>query len=261
MHIGLAAAKILRPARWLTVFLLVGWLLQPGSAEAQRVQLELILAVDASLSVSNDEYYLQIDGIAEAFQSEAVIKAIEASGDHGIAVALILWSDRWQQTIAIDWTHVTDADSAIALGRSIGALPRFFEGEGTALTKALEFSIPLFWANRFEGDRLVIDVSGDGGDNRGPNPAETRNLAAAVGITINGLAILNEDSHLDAYYARDVIGGTGAFVMTAANYDDFKQAIRLKLIREIAAVPVAQQIFPRALQTAEKSIITGLNND
>lgn len=210
-------------------------------ARAERVQLELILAVDASLSVSNEEYYLQIGGIANAFRSEAVIAAIRASGDHGIAVTLVLWSDRWQQEIAVPWTHVTDGVSAGRLADRIARTPRFFEGEGTSITKALERSIPLFWANGFEGDRLVIDISGDGGDNRGPNPAETRNLAAAVGITINGLAILNEDKYLDIYYGRDVIGGTGAFVMTAADYQDFQEAIVIKLVREIADVPLVQR--------------------
>lgn len=207
---------------------------------AERVQLELVLALDASLSVSVEEFALQLHGLAEAFRNEAVVAAIRAAGDHGIAVLLLQWSDRAQQTIAVDWTAVRDAAGARALADKIARAPRAYSGAGTAIGRALETAIPLFRMNGFEGDRKVIDLSGDGIDNRGPLPPGIRDTAVAAGITVNALAILNEDPYLDIYYQRNVIGGAGAFVMTAVDYRDFAVAIVRKLIREIAGQPVAE---------------------
>ena len=204
------------------------------------MQLELILAVDTSLSVSNEEFALQMGGLADAFRSEQVIGAIRGVGDHGIAVTLIQWSDRTQQRAVVDWSLIRDAAGAFAFAERLDRAPRHFDGAGTALAKAVLFAIPLFQNNGLEGDRKVIDVSGDGIDNRGPLPYNARRVAVAAGITINGLAILNEDQYLDLYYAENVIGGSGAFVMTAADYRDFAQAIARKLIREIGEPPVAQ---------------------
>jgi hypothetical protein len=213
----------------------------PAALHAERVDLELVLALDASLSVDDEEFALQLHGLAEAFRNEAVVAAIRAAGDHGIAVLLLQWSDRAQQSVAVDWTAVRDAAGARALADKIARAPRAYSGAGTAIGRALETAIPLFRSNGFEGDRRVIDLSGDGIDNRGPLPPEIRDAAVAAGITVNALAILNEDPYLDAYYQRNVIGGTGAFVMTAVDYRDFAVAIVRKLIREIADQPLAER--------------------
>jgi hypothetical protein len=212
----------------------------PAALTAERVQLELVLALDVSLSVSDEEFALQLHGLAEAFRSEAVVAAIRAAGDHGIAVLLLQWSDRAQQEIAVDWTAVRNATDARALADRIARAPRTYSG-GTAIGRALETAIPLFRNNGFEGDRRVIDLSGDGIDNRGPLPPKIRDAAVAAGITVNALAILNEDPYLDMYYERNVIGGMGAFVMTAVDYRDFAVAIVRKLIREISDQPVAER--------------------
>ncbi|MFQ5776011.1 MAG: DUF1194 domain-containing protein [Kiloniellaceae bacterium] len=228
-----------------------------GAVEAQErpVDLELVLAVDASSSVSTAEFELQIRGLAEAFRSREVIEAIRASGDLGIAVALIQWSDNRKQFLAVDWTAVGDQPSALALAAEIEGTPRFLVGGGTAIGGALRFAMRQFDRNGFAGRRKVIDVSGDGRTNQGSQPSRVRDLAVARGITINGLAILNEDPTVDSYYFAHVIGGTGAFVMTANDYEAYGLAILAKLIKEISGVPVAaRQPAPgRALATARPS--------
>ncbi len=222
------------------ILALLGAFATPQEARAERVQLELILAVDVSLSVSTKEYNLQMFGLAEAFRDEMVIEAIRSVGDSGIAVSLIQWSDNNQQVVGVDWTWLTDRASAEDFAGRIARMPRQFEGAGTAITRALEASVRMFWRNRFVGDRKVVDISGDGVDNRGPTPRRWRDIAASAGITVNGLAILNEEENLDVYYANNVIGGPGGFVMAAADYEDFADAILRKLVREIFGAPIAE---------------------
>ena len=122
----------------------------------------------------------------------------------------------------------------------IDATPRYLIGGGTAIGGAIGFSAHQLRVNGFAGRRQVIDVSGDGRTNQGANPSRARDEAVAEGITINGLAILNEDALVDRHYVANVIGGTGAFVMRADDYVDFADAMLEKLIKEIAGVPVAQ---------------------
>jgi hypothetical protein len=207
----------------------------------QPVDLELVLAVDTSSSVSPGEFNLQMQGLAEAFRSPAVHGAIQSTGDLGIAVAMVQWSDNRKQTLAIDWQIVGDAGSAEAFADEIDATPRFLIGGGTAIGGALNFAAAQLRINDFEGRRKVIDVSGDGRTNQGSNPARARDDAVAEGITINGLAILNEDGLVDRHYLANVIGGTGSFVMRADDYADFARAILEKLIKEISGVPIAQR--------------------
>jgi hypothetical protein len=223
--------------------------LPPGAilAESGRpVDLELVLAVDTSSSVSAEEFDLQMRGLAEAFRSPAVVQAVRAAGDLGLAVSLVQWSDARKQTLAIDWTMVTDEASALGFSQEIDNTPRLMVGGGTALGGALTFAMRQFETSGFKGRRRVIDVSGDGRANQGAHPSKIRDKAVAAGITVNGLAILNEDLYVDRYYLYNVIGGTGAFVMTANDYDDFAQAILQKLIKEIAGVPIAARPIPPA---------------
>ncbi len=219
---------------------------QQGLAQggAPNVDLELLLAVDSSSSVSSDEFELQMRGLAEAFRHPAVLAAIQATGDLGIAVTLIQWSDNRNQFIAIDWRKVRDEASIQALSEAIDQSPRFLVGGGTAIGGALLFSLRQFERNAFEGRRKVIDISGDGRTNQGVQPDGVRDQAVARGVTVNGLAILNEDVYVDRYYLYNVIGGTGAFVMTASDYDAFAEAILQKLVKEIAGAPIAQLHSP-----------------
>ena len=209
------------------------------AAWAQAVDLELVLAVDASSSVSSEEFDLQMHGLAEAFRDPRVASAIQAGGDLGIAVAMVQWADNRRQFLAVDWTAIRDSAAAEGFADVIDRTPRFVVGGGTAIGGAIQFSVRELQRNSFQGRRQVIDLSGDGRANQGAQPADVRDRAVAAGVTINGLAILNEDPNIDTYYLYHVIGGTGAFVVTATSYEDFAAAMLEKLIREIAGVPVA----------------------
>lgn len=219
----------------------LGMLAGPGSAPAigqEAVALELVLAVDASGSVDAREFDLQKEGLATAFRDPEVIAALEAFAPTGIAVALMQWSGRHQQIMAVDWTRVSDVRSARAFADGIAATGRWLLGE-TAVADALAFGVELLERNRFEGARRTIDISGDGPTNSGGDPDPVRDAAAAAGITINGLAIVNEVPTLDIYYAEHVIGGPDAFLLVAKDYEDFVEAIRQKLLREIEGVGLA----------------------
>ena len=201
----------------------------------QAVELELVLAVDTSLSINADEYAIQMGGLALAFRNSHVISAIEAAGDNGIAVALVQWGIGEQQEITVDWTHVYDRASAKLFAHAIEATPRRFFGKGTGITRALQFSSSIFKGNGFQGRRRVIDISGDGRNNSGRPPAPMRDRVVAAGIVVNGLAILDGDITLGAYYAEHVTGGTASFVIIADTFHDYPAAIRKKLQREILA--------------------------
>ncbi len=215
----------------------------PGADAPVPVDLELVLAVDVSGSVDPPEYELQTRGLAQAFRDPEVQAALQAPGRRGIAVALVQWSGRFQQDVAIDWTLVHDAPSAEAFARRIETMERRFQAE-TGIANALAFAIRQLQQNRFTGGRQVIDISGDGPSNVGADPDPVRDAAAAARITINGLAIVNEEPTVDLYYADHVIGGPDAFLMVARNFDDFAQAIRRKLLREIESSPIAAREVP-----------------
>ena len=211
----------------------------PCPAVAQTpVPLELILAVDASGSVSDDEFDLQVKGLAAAFRDPDVISAIRDAGPGGIAVALMQWSSPGHQVMAVNWQVVSDRASAELLAQQIIAVGRLILGE-TAIDRALRFAVAEISTNDYSGRRWVIDLSGDGATNWGGLPDEARDEAVAAGITINALAIVNEQPDLDRYFQDHVIGGIGAFVVTATDYEDFARAIRFKLIEEIQGRPAA----------------------
>ena len=215
----------------------------PAAAQNRPVDLELVLAVDASTSVSAEEFDLQVHGLAEAFRHRSVAQAIRAAGDLGLTVTLIQWADYRQYAVSIDWTLLDDAESARQFAKQIDAVKRSVAGS-TGIGGAIEVAIVRLNGNGFDGRRKVVDVSGDGRNNHGSAAWLARDLAAALGITVNGLAILNEDPTLDRYYRSNVIGGTGAFVMTANDYESYRLAILIKLIREISGAPTAQRWQP-----------------
>jgi hypothetical protein len=212
------------------------WFTVPAQA-AEPVDLALVLAVDSSTSVDFDEFNLQMSGIADAFRDGAVLNAIKAAAPNGIAVTLVQWSNPDRQALAFGWTKVRDAASAEAIARMIDLTPRLVTSGGTAISDAIDFSIRLL--DGVAATRRVIDVSGDGHDNLRGYSITATSRAVAAGITVNGLAILNEDPKLDRYYLVHVIGGADAFVLVADDYEDFSRAIRLKLITEISGAPVA----------------------
>jgi hypothetical protein len=205
----------------------------PVTAHAVAVASELQLLVDVSGSVDANEYNLQKEGYARAFEDPAIQAAI-ASLTGGIAVQYIEWSSSNEQSVRVAWTHITDAASANAFAAALRATTRAFSGS-TAPGSAIAFADPLFDSNGFEGNRLVIDVSGDGERNDGVITATARDAAVNDGIIINGLAIGGSD--LLSWYQANVIGGPGSFAIQAADFASFDGAVKIKIGREITPTP------------------------
>ncbi len=220
------------------------------------VDLELVLAVDASSSVDDGEFALQMGGLAAAFRHPGVHAAIHNVGDDGVAVALIQWSDHAWQTLAVEWTLTRDSISARALADEIDAAGRMVPGGGTAIYGVVNAALHELDRNRFDGRRRVIDISGDGTSDLLVPTTAARKRAVKRGVVINGLAILNDEPMLDKYYRRFVIGGEGAFVMAVADYDAFAEAIAAKLIREIASTPVADARPPTSRGSPRLAVLT-----
>jgi hypothetical protein len=203
---------------------------------AEPVDMQLVLAVDASGSVDEREYRLQLNGIAEAFLASDVMEAI-ADGPLGrIGVALVVWAESNRPKARTAW-HVIDGP---ATAGAFAGLVRGFGrpvGGGTGIGKAMFFSVRMLETSGLSSQRRVIDISGDGRETTfrewSVPPDQARHAAIDRGITINGLAITAEDQDLESYYATQAIAGPGSFVMTAASIEDFASVMRVKLIREI----------------------------
>ncbi len=217
---------------------------------SQTVDLELALLVDVSASVSDEEFRLQADGLATAFQSPAVLDAIRASVHRGMAVSVIQWANGENQRVSIEWTLLRGDADVLGFAARIAAMPRQISGGHTALGSALAFGLRELESNRSAGLRRVIAVSGDGRADDGLPLRAVREQVIERGVTINGLAILNELPLLDRYFRDRLIGGEGAFVMIAQDYADFAQAMAIKLAREIRAVPLAEILAPNPVLEA-----------
>lgn len=219
-----------------------------ASLAGELVRLELVLAVDCSSSVNREEFVLQMEGIAAAFEDPAVLAALEQTGEHGIAVSLLQWSSAGAQAQAIPWTQINTRPGAFAFAAQVRSIGRLVPGGATALGNAMDAAALWTQTNGFLGERVVIDVSGDGRSNEGGSPAFARAAANRLGITINGLAILNEEPGLARYYIAGVVGGPGSFLLTADDFEDFAVAMRRKLYFEIVGPPVvdAPQAAPQA---------------
>ncbi len=222
------------PSRLALVILvscLAGLVARPAHAETP-VSIELVLAVDTSLSISDFEFSLQMKGIAEALRSKEVIELI--SVQNGVAMTLIQWAGWTNEMNWIPWRLLKTRQSVLAFAAEIEAVERDRVGYLTGIGTAVEAGLRAIATNRFAGRRRKIDVSGDGRNNAGRSPLVSRIIAQAQGVTINGLAILTDVADLDVYYRQHVISGPHAFVLKAGNYDDFARAMRLKLLRELA---------------------------
>lgn len=220
----------------------------PARAELP-VDLELVLAVDVSGSVDAEEAALQRSGYVRAL-SDPKVKAAIRSGPMGrIAVAYVEWAgDHFQRTM-VDWTVLEGAGSVDAFAAAVGELP-LQSAQWTAIGAAIDYSVRLFDGNGYEGTRRVIDVSGDGINNRGRAVQSARDDAVAAGIVINGLPILNDrpnpwggapPRNLDGYYEENVIGGPGSFLVPALGFEAFADAILAKLLLEIAGTAPARR--------------------
>jgi hypothetical protein len=218
---------------WGAVVVAVPLVLSATPSQAVPVGLELSLLIDVSGSVDSNEFNLQKQGYVQAFQSAAVQNAILGSELGSIAVNFVQWSGASQQTQSIGWTLIDSTTAANNFASSINSLTRAFSG-GTAPGSAINFVVPLFDNNGYEGLRLVIDVSGDGSQNEGANTSLARNNALTAGIdAINGLPILGSEGGLENWYNNNIKGGANAFVIAANGFDVFATAIEQKLVKEI----------------------------
>jgi hypothetical protein len=216
-----------------------------ASATDVPVDLELVLAVDTSASMMPDEQRLQRLGYVEAFRSPQVLDAIR-SGPHGrIAVAYVEWADEHVQKLAVPWTLIDSASSALSFATVLADAPLSREF-GTSISAALRFSGDQFEGNGFAGEREAIDLSGDGPNDLGGPVEAARDAVVARGITINGLPImirmrwgggLYGIEGLDSYFEDCVIGGPGAFVVPVKKARGFAEAIKRKLVLEISGSP------------------------
>jgi Protein of unknown function (DUF1194) len=220
--------------RWL--FGVVVAVLASTAALAQSsVDLELVLAVDVSGSVNQTRFELQRDGYAVAFRNPRVLGAIRSGPTQAIAVTMVQWTGPDLQIQVIPWTAIRDRRSAEAFAAAIDRTPRQLFSGGTSISGAIDYSLTLFAESGYRGSRRVIDVSGDGSNNRGRPAHLARDDAMRVGVGVNGLPILALEPNLDRYYYDNVIGGPGAFMVPAESYEVFATAILKKLITEIAS--------------------------
>ncbi|HEY1543435.1 MAG TPA: DUF1194 domain-containing protein [Xanthobacteraceae bacterium] len=202
---------------------------------APKVDLALVLAVDASGSVSQDRFELQKQGYAAAFRDPRVLSAIRSGGMQSIVVTMFQWTGPRLHVQVVPWMLIKDEASADTFAAAIEAAPRQLFGGGTSISGAIDFARLLLAQTPAEPMRRVIDVSGDGSNNSGRLVTIARDEAVRAGVGINGLPILSVEPDLDRYYRDFVIGGPGAFMVPAQSYDTFAEAIIKKLITEIAA--------------------------
>ena len=227
------------------VLVLASALLPVIAQAAEPVDLLLVLAADVSRSIDSAKFQLQRDGYAAALADRRVLDAIQAGRNRRIGVTFVEWSGLGNQRVVVDWTLLSDAASGKAFGDRLLEAPRSF-ADRTSISGGLEFAMAQLALAPYETPRHTIDVSGDGTNNSGRDVTELRDLAVAKGITINGLVILsdapmawnpdhtNPPGGLENYYRNNVIGGPGAFVMVAKNFDSFGEAIVGKLIAEVS---------------------------
>lgn len=215
-----------------------------GQAGAEPVDVLLVLAVDVSRSVDEDEARLQREGYRAAVSDPVVVEAIRGGMIGAIGLAYVEWAGAEYQRQVLPWMRIASATDAQVWSEKLAEAPRA-SLSWTSISGALDFSRAMLAEAPFEATRRVIDVSGDGVNNSG-GPVETaRDRLVAEGVTINGLPIVNDRPTfgrmppvpLDDYYRESVIGGPGAFIIVAEDFVSFGLAVKRKLIREIAALP------------------------
>jgi hypothetical protein len=212
-----------------------------AGSEQPSVDVELVLAVDVSYSMDPGELLLQREGYAEAIVSNEFLQALKAGPNRRLALVYVEWSGPNDQKIIVPWRLIDSRESAAVVAAEIAKAP-VRTGSRTSISGAINFALPLFDADPYRGLRRVIDVSGDGVNNDGSPVTIARDAALARGITINGLPIMLEGrlssqmdiDDLDLYYEDCVIGGAGSFMVTIRSRDGFKEAIRTKLVLEVA---------------------------
>ena len=229
---------------------MTAWL--PSATAAEDVDLLLVLAADVSRSVDQPKFQLQREGYAAAISDPRVLDAIMSGPNRRIAVCFLEWSGQGNQKLVIDWTLISDANSARAFGDQLAEAPRSF-ADRTSISGGIEFAMAQLERAPYSAKRRIIDVSGDGTNNSGRDVVAARDDAVRQGVTINGLVILSErplpwnpehtnpPGGLPKYFQDNVIGGPGSFVIVAEDFKSFGQALISKMIAEIASLPRPQR--------------------
>jgi hypothetical protein len=216
-------------------------ILSGTATAAEPVDVELVLAVDVSLSMSPMELKIQRDGYAAALTHDRVLQAI-AAGVHGrIAVAYFEWAGTTSHHVVVPWTIIANREDAQRVVAKLSAQPPN-SARRTSIAAALDFGADLFAESQFQGAKRVIDISGDGPNNQGEPVTGVRDAVVRQGITINGLPLMTtggfssvyDVTNLDQYYTDCVIGGPGAFMIPVNDWSQFPEAIRRKLVLELA---------------------------
>jgi len=236
---------------------LLGLLAASGGARAQNTDLLLVLAADVSRSIDEGEFELQRKGYAAALSDPRVLAAIRGGTNGTIAVCFVEWSGAGEQLVVADWTVIRDGEDAGGLSAAILSAPRSFIGR-TSISGAIDFAMERFAAAKPRSNRRIIDISGDGTNNSGRPSTDARDQALAEGVTINGLAIINDRPNpgyafhtqppggLPEWYRQNVIGGPGAFLHVIEDFHSFADAMTNKLVSEI--VDLAPQDRKAALR-------------
>jgi hypothetical protein len=217
------------------------------------VDVELVLAVDVSYSMDMDELAIQREGYAQAIVSKEFLSALKTGPTGKIAVTYFEWAASSDQKVIIPWRIIDGPESADAVAAEIMKTP-IRRASRTSISGAIYFAMPLFEANSYAGLRRVIDISGDGPNNNGSPVTIARDEALAKGIVINGLPIMAKElsystmdiENLDLYYEDCVIGGPGSFVVAIKEREKFKEAIRTKLVMEVAGRQPEPRVVPVA---------------
>lgn len=239
-------------------------LLLAEKEKTPSVDVELVLAVDVSYSMDLDELALQREGYAQAIISKEFLQALK-SGPHGrISVTYFEWAASTDQKIIIPWRVIDGPETADAVANEIMKAP-IRRASRTSISGAINFAMPLFEENPHRGLRRVIDVSGDGPNNNGMPVTLARDAAVEKGVVINGLPIMVKEpsystmdiDNLDLYYEDCVIGGPGSFVVTIKERDKFKEAIRTKLLLEIAGLVPERPVVPVAARKSRVNCMVG----
>jgi hypothetical protein len=254
--LALAACAALAAPRFVDV---------PGkAANSVEVDVELVMAVDISYSMDMDELALQREGYAQAIASQEFLNALKQGTNGKIAVTLVEWAGVSDQRVVVPWRLIDGPATAQAVSEEMARAPvrRAFR---TSISGALMFASTLFENNGYRGIRRVIDVSGDGTNNQGPIVTQVRDDVIAKGIVINGLPIMLKEPQpnsidikdLDIYYEDCVIGGPGAFVVPIREREKFKDAIRTKLVLDIARHDGTPRVVPASAEAPRISCTIG----
>lgn len=232
-----------------------------------EVDVELVLAVDISYSMDPEEQALQRNGYIEALRSPEIMAAIRKGVNGKIAVTYVEWAGATSQEVVADWMVIESPESAAEFTAQIEKRPirRLYR---TSISGAIDFSVQLFDRNKLHGLKQVIDVSGDGSNNQGRPVTQARDDAVRKGITINGLPLMlnrptygyPEVEQLDIYYTDCVVGGPGAFVIPIRERNQFVDAIRTKILLEIALAPPAElpaRVIPAQAEAPRVSCLFG----